>query len=183
MVRKLGGPDDNFISYRTSIYKLHYFETPTNLKFVMLTDTRMINLRHVLNQIYINLYVEFGEFVFSPLALEYVRDWGSNSPRVVVKNPLSPVEHPGGVGVNCEMFEAGLDQFVVSGVTCDLPSRLRTLTAGYRRETCHKTFHASVALPAFNMVHTSGVYCTSMSRSSGILLAVVEIVNYSSQEP
>ncbi len=32
----------------------------------------------------------------------------------MVKNPLSPVEHPGGVGVNCEMFEAGLDQFVVS---------------------------------------------------------------------
>ena len=60
MVRKLAGADDNFISYRTGTYKLHYFETPTNLKFVMLTDTRMINLRHVLNQIYINLYVEFG---------------------------------------------------------------------------------------------------------------------------
>ncbi len=29
----------------------------------------------------------------------------------VVKNPLSPVEHPGGMGVNCEMFELGLDQF------------------------------------------------------------------------
>ncbi len=65
MVRKLGGPDDNFISYRTAVYKLHYFETPTNLKFVMLTDTRMINLRHVLNQIYINLYVEFGGSCFS----------------------------------------------------------------------------------------------------------------------
>lgn len=32
----------------------------------------------------------------------------------VVKNPLSPVEHPGGVGVNCEMFELGVEQFVVS---------------------------------------------------------------------
>lgn len=31
----------------------------------------------------------------------------------VVKNPLSPVEHPGGVGVNCEMFELGVEQFVV----------------------------------------------------------------------
>ena len=37
----------------------------------------------------------------------------------VVKNPLSPVEHPGGVGVDCETFEVGLDQFVVS----DLDSR------------------------------------------------------------
>ena len=32
---------------------------------------------------------------------------------LVVKNPLSPVEHPGGIGVGCEMFELGLDQFIV----------------------------------------------------------------------
>ncbi len=31
---------------------------------------------------------------------------------VVVKNPLSPVEHPGGVGVANELFELALDQFV-----------------------------------------------------------------------
>ena len=31
----------------------------------------------------------------------------------VVKNPLSPVEHPGGLGVNCELFELGVEQFVV----------------------------------------------------------------------
>lgn len=34
----------------------------------------------------------------------------------VVKNPLSPVEHPGGVGVNCELFELGVEQFVVSNI-------------------------------------------------------------------
>ena len=33
---------------------------------------------------------------------------------IVVKNPLSPVEHPGGMGVNCELFELGVEQFVVS---------------------------------------------------------------------
>jgi hypothetical protein len=33
---------------------------------------------------------------------------------IVVKNPLSPVEHPGGIGVNCEMFELGVEQFVVN---------------------------------------------------------------------
>ncbi len=33
----------------------------------------------------------------------------------VVKNPLSPVEHPGGLGMNCELFELGVEQFVVSG--------------------------------------------------------------------
>lgn len=32
----------------------------------------------------------------------------------VVKNPLSPIEHPRGEGVNCEMFELGVEQFIVS---------------------------------------------------------------------
>ncbi|TGZ82784.1 transport protein particle complex of the golgi, subunit bet5-like protein [Ascodesmis nigricans] len=91
MVRKLSGPDDSFISFRTNGYKLHYYETPTNLRFVMLTDTKMSNLRAALHQIYVNLYVEF-----------------------VVKNPLSPVEHPGGVGVGVEMFEYGLERFIKS---------------------------------------------------------------------
>ena len=31
---------------------------------------------------------------------------------IVVKNPLSPVEHPGGEGVANELFELALDQFV-----------------------------------------------------------------------
>lgn len=93
MVRKLGGPDDNFISYRTGHYKLHYYETPTSLKFVMVTDTKTNNLRIVLHQIYVSLYVEY-----------------------VVKNPLSPVEHPGGVGVNCELFELGVEQFVTASL-------------------------------------------------------------------
>ena len=79
-----------FISYRTGHYKLHYYETPTSLKFVMVTDTKTNNLRIVLHQIYVSLYVEF-----------------------VVKNPLSPIEHPGGIGVNCELFELGVEQFVV----------------------------------------------------------------------
>ncbi|KAI4190491.1 MAG: hypothetical protein L6R41_000726 [Letrouitia leprolyta] len=90
MVRKLGGPEDNFISYRTGQYKLHYYETATSLKFVMVTDTKTNSLRIVLHQIYVSLYVEY-----------------------VVKNPLSPIEHSGGTGVNCEMFELGVEQFVV----------------------------------------------------------------------
>ncbi|KPI45324.1 Transport protein particle subunit bet5 [Cyphellophora attinorum] len=89
MVRKLGGEDDSFLSYRTSQYKLHYYETPTNTKFVMLTDIKSGSMRIALQQIYVNCYVEY-----------------------VVKNPLSPVEHPGGLGVNNELFEASLGQFV-----------------------------------------------------------------------
>ncbi|KAF2151212.1 trafficking protein particle complex 1 [Myriangium duriaei CBS 260.36] len=91
MVRQLGGEDDSFLSYRTGEYKLHYFETPTSLKFVMLTDTRIGNMRTVLHQIWANLYVEY-----------------------VVKNPISPVEHPGGIGVANELFEGGLEAFMNS---------------------------------------------------------------------
>ena len=55
----------------------------------MLTDLKTGAMRHALQQIYVNIYVEY-----------------------VVKNPLSPAEHPGGIGVNYELFEASLDVFV-----------------------------------------------------------------------
>jgi hypothetical protein len=102
MVRKLGGEDDSFVTYRTSQYKLHYYETPTNIKFVMLTDVKSPSMRVALQQIYINLYVEY-----------------------VVKNPLSPVEHPGGVGVNNELFEESLEQFVVSTISLTVIEQTR----------------------------------------------------------
>lgn len=60
MARKLGGDDDAFISYRTGQYKLHFYETPANLRFVMITDTASVSMRNVLHQIYINLWVEYG---------------------------------------------------------------------------------------------------------------------------
>ena len=91
MATQLGGPQDQFLSYRTGEYKLHYFETPTQLKFVLLTDPRTGNMRTVLHQIWATLYVEY-----------------------VVKSPLSPAEHPGGVGVANELFEGGLEKFMVS---------------------------------------------------------------------
>ncbi|EMC97173.1 hypothetical protein BAUCODRAFT_87847 [Baudoinia panamericana UAMH 10762] len=89
MVRQLGGADDSFLSYRTGEYKLHYFETPTQLKFVMLTDPRAGNMRTVLHQIWATLFVEY-----------------------VVKSPLAPTEHRGGKGVGNELFEIGLERFM-----------------------------------------------------------------------
>ena len=91
MVQKLGGQDDTFLSYRTGEYKLHYYETPTRMKFVMLTDTKLNNLRPYLHQIWANLYVEY-----------------------VVKNPLAPIEHPGGIGVANELFERALELFITT---------------------------------------------------------------------
>lgn len=83
--RQLIHRNDNFISYRTSKYKLHYYETPTLLKFVLITDAKTDSKRVVLHQIYVNLYVEF-----------------------VVKNPLREIDGPVGV----ETFHLALDQFV-----------------------------------------------------------------------
>ncbi|KAH0538734.1 hypothetical protein FGG08_004686 [Glutinoglossum americanum] len=114
MVRKLGGPDDHFISYRTGQYKLHYYETPTNLKFVMLTDIKTNNLRMVLHQIYVSLYVEFGVssitiyVVKNPLSRRYLEAIALLFIDIVVA-----VEHPGGEGVANELFEMGLESFIV----------------------------------------------------------------------
>lgn len=72
----------------------------------MLTDLKSPSMRIALQQIYINLFVEYGWF--TRLAVLIVSDSVA-----VVKNPLSPVEHPGGVGVNNELFEESLEQFVV----------------------------------------------------------------------
>lgn len=79
----------------------------------MVTDTKTNNLRIVLHQIYVSLYVEYGMLQAS------IADATDNSDmHPVTKNPLSPVEHPGGVGVNCELFELGVDQFVVRNIGC-----------------------------------------------------------------
>lgn len=107
MVRKLGGDDDAFISYRTAQYKLHFYETPANLRFVILTDTATLSMRNVLHQIYINLWVEYGMFGRVSGCAEELLIWIA-----VVKNPLAPVEHKHGDGVKNELFELGLDQFI-----------------------------------------------------------------------
>ena len=76
----------------------------------MVTDTKTNNLRIVLHQIYVSLYVEYGR-LYAPSHESGVT---IADPGLVVKNPLSPTEHPGGIGVNCELFELGVEQFVVS---------------------------------------------------------------------
>lgn len=50
---------EGFVSYTTSKYKLHFFETPTGLKFVLNTDTDVGNIQEVLWHIYSKLYVEY----------------------------------------------------------------------------------------------------------------------------
>jgi hypothetical protein len=87
----------------------------------------MSNLRVVLHQIYVNLYVEYGMLDWKSF---YITRKKANGMTIVTKNPLSrmllnlnikgnysnrniAVEHPGGEGVAVELFELGLDRFVV----------------------------------------------------------------------
>ncbi|EKX39292.1 trafficking protein particle complex subunit 1, partial [Guillardia theta CCMP2712] len=43
----------------TSTYKLHYYETPTGLRFILITDPPVPSLRECLRQIYSHIYVEY----------------------------------------------------------------------------------------------------------------------------
>ena len=86
---------DGFIAYKTSHYKLHYYETLTGLKFVLNSDPGVESLQTALRQIYTQIYVE-----------------------LVVKNPLASASlqqgqiNPETMGV--EGFRNGVDRFVRS---------------------------------------------------------------------
>lgn len=49
---------DGFLSFQTSKYRLHYYETPSGLRFVMNTDLSVSNARETLQQIYSNVRCE-----------------------------------------------------------------------------------------------------------------------------
>ncbi|ORY53826.1 snare-like protein [Rhizoclosmatium globosum] len=88
MVNKMtaGKPsNEGFINYRTSTYKLHYFESPAGIKMVMITDRNSENMLETLKQIYSKLYVEF-----------------------VVKNPLAKPNTP----IKNELFRTNLDKYI-----------------------------------------------------------------------
>ncbi|KAM6389970.1 trafficking protein particle complex subunit 1, partial [Rhynochetos jubatus] len=76
---------DGFVSFHTSKYRLHYYETPTGLRLVLNTDLSVGCAREALHHIYSNLFVE-----------------------LVVKNPLCPPRQP----VQSELFRSRLDAFV-----------------------------------------------------------------------
>lgn len=45
-------PKEGFLYYKTSKYTLHYFETPSGLKFILNTDNASQNARELLQQLY-----------------------------------------------------------------------------------------------------------------------------------
>ncbi|KAM4714232.1 trafficking protein particle complex subunit 1 isoform 2-T2 [Anableps anableps] len=78
---------DGFLSFQTSKYRLHYYETASGLKFVMNTDLSVSSARDTLQHIYSNLYVD-----------------------LVVKNPLCPSSQT----LDSELFGTRLDSFIRS---------------------------------------------------------------------
>ncbi|CAG9865170.1 unnamed protein product [Phyllotreta striolata] len=78
-------PKEGFLFYKTSKYTLHFFETPSGLKFVLNTDIHSLGVREILQQLYSQVYVEF-----------------------VVKNPLCKLGQP----IQSELFRTKLDAFI-----------------------------------------------------------------------
>ncbi|KAG5864660.1 hypothetical protein JTB14_022985 [Gonioctena quinquepunctata] len=77
--------EEGFLCYKTTKYTLHFFETPSGLKFVMNTDIHSQGTREILHQLYNQIYVEY-----------------------VVKNPLCSLLH----SVQSDLFNTKLDGFI-----------------------------------------------------------------------
>mmetsp|Transcript_50046 Transcript_50046/g.156630 ORF Transcript_50046/g.156630 Transcript_50046/m.156630 type:complete len:146 (-) Transcript_50046:599-1036(-) len=76
---------DALQSYNTSTYKLHYYETPTGLRFILITDPPVPSLRECLRQIYSHIYVEY-----------------------VTKNPLQALGAP----ISSTIFSQSLNKYI-----------------------------------------------------------------------
>jgi len=73
------------IAYKTSVYKLHYYETASGLRFILNTDPNVGSMKEMLKQIYSQIYVEF-----------------------VVRNPLARLEDK----IDNEAFVKALDRYI-----------------------------------------------------------------------
>jgi hypothetical protein len=66
--------EEAFTSYTTSQYKLHFYETQTGYRFILLSDPSTDSLRFVLRQIHVGPFVE--HVVRNPLIQMNSRDQG-----------------------------------------------------------------------------------------------------------
>ncbi len=90
-VGKLSPTDmkDGFTCYKTSRYRLNFYETPSMFKFVLNTDTAVTHpiVRDLMQNMYAKVFVEY-----------------------VVKNPMHNLGDP----ITSELFDTKLDEFVKS---------------------------------------------------------------------
>ena len=114
---------DGFISYKTSTYRLHYYETPTGLKFVMNSDPNTESLRVVLKQIHTQLYVEFvvknGLMRFDDTRWEISQGFLQNTGESEVNHHAnttqsSAIPPPSPGNISNELFRIAVDRFIRS---------------------------------------------------------------------
>ncbi|KAJ1740292.1 TRAPP complex subunit bet5 [Coemansia sp. RSA 1821] len=84
-----GGNPGGFMSFATSTYRLHYYEAPTGVKFVLNTDVNTTSMQPVLEMIYRNIYVEY-----------------------VVKNPLFAIDPLASTPIENDYFRAVLNNYI-----------------------------------------------------------------------
>ncbi|KAJ2307349.1 TRAPP complex subunit bet5 [Coemansia sp. RSA 2706] len=84
-----GGNPGGFMSFATNTYRLHYYEAPTGVKFVLNTDVGATSMQPVLEMIYRNIYVEY-----------------------VVKNPLFRVDPKTSTPIENDYFRAVLNNYI-----------------------------------------------------------------------
>jgi hypothetical protein len=72
-------------SYATSTYRLHYFETATGLRLILITNPKVPSLRECLRQVYSGIYVEY-----------------------VTKNPVQPLGTP----ITSTYFSQSLNKYI-----------------------------------------------------------------------
>lgn len=84
--RKIG-QGCQFYSFRTNVYKLHFFESPSGIKILFNTSPDVGDIRDVMNAIYDDIFVEY-----------------------VVKNPLYNPKQP----FQGEQFTSALNSFLRS---------------------------------------------------------------------
>ena len=87
IINKLANQFNGYLALSTNVYKLHFYETPSSQRFVILTSHSISNLQDVLLDLY-NLYVEY-----------------------VVKNPLELADP---VKIQNAQFESLVDKFIRS---------------------------------------------------------------------
>lgn len=76
---------EGFLFYKTNKYALHFFETPSGLKFVLNVDVLSTGVKELLQQLYAKIYVEYA-----------------------VRNPLWIQGTP----ITSDLFKIKLDEFI-----------------------------------------------------------------------
>ncbi|KAJ1674828.1 TRAPP complex subunit bet5 [Spiromyces aspiralis] len=89
-----GGNPSGFESFTTGNYRLHYFESPSGVRFVLTTDPYTGSMQNVLSQIYTAIYVEY-----------------------IIKNPLITINSRVSTPIRNDYFKAVIDSYIRSLTT------------------------------------------------------------------